>query len=46
MVLNENCKVDDIMCKSGDVVPSIIYCSPEVLNTQKWRNMLTSSNFK
>ena len=31
MVLNENFSIEDIISHGGEVVPSIIYCSPEVL---------------
>ena len=45
--LSEDISIDDIVTESGEVVPSVLYCSPEgSLNSTLWRKLLLDPSFK
>ena len=46
VALRNNNSMSDIVSEEGEILPSLIYCSPETLNINKWRKLFSSTEFR
>ena len=44
--LNDANSMRDLVTRSGEVIHSVIFCSPESLSLKKWRNFFSSGEFR
>ena len=46
VALRNNNSMSDIVSEEGEILPLLIYCSPETLNINKWRKLFSSTEFR